>query len=96
MVDFQNTLTGLKSLEDKLDLLVKSFERILICKINDNLFGISVDEIDKIYEIDKKDFQSITNNEHDRYLKTNHSFFFNNEIVLMLDFKEEFINEVTV
>jgi chemotaxis signal transduction protein len=96
MVDFQNTLTGLKSLEDKLDLLVKSFERILICKINDNLFGISVDEIDKIYEIGKKDFQSITNNEHDRYLKTNHSFFFNNEIVLMLDFKEEFINEVTV
>jgi chemotaxis signal transduction protein len=96
LMDYQNTLAGLKSLEDKLDLLVKSFERVLICNVEGKTFGISVDEIDKIHEVDRSTFQLITNNDDDKYLKTNYSFYFKKEIVLMLGFKEEFLKEVTV
>jgi chemotaxis signal transduction protein len=94
--DYKNTLGGLTSLEDKLDLLVKSFERVLVCSIEDHTFGLCVDEIDKIHEIDTKIFQPITNNDSDKYLITNKSFFFNGEVVLVLEFKENFLHEITV
>jgi chemotaxis signal transduction protein len=91
---YNNTLDGLKKLENNIDLLVKAFERVIIYNLNDTIIGITVDEIDKIIDIDPSQFCDVSSANKYNYIKTDKSFIYNNEIVLFLELDDKILEAI--
>jgi chemotaxis signal transduction protein len=92
---YEETLNGLKKLEDNIDLLVKAFERIIIFDLAGTTIGLTVDEIDKIIEVDTTKFCDVSSANKYQYVRTEKSFIYNNEIVLYLELDSKILEDIS-
>lgn len=92
---YETTLSGLKKLEENISSLVKAFERIIIYDLDGTLLGLTVDEIDKIVDIDPANFCDVSSANKFKYVKTEKSFIYNNEIILYLELDHRILEAIS-
>lgn len=82
-----DSLSGLKTLEKNVNLLVNAFERIVIYKKDEQVIGFTIDDAERMFEIEESEFKSsnIKKENKTSIVVNDKAFLFKNEIVPVID-----------
>lgn len=93
--NYENLMTGLNLLQNNLNLLTNSFERIAVHSKGNITFGVLVDDIDRIISIETTELQPSTKMANGRdYIVYEALFELDKKIITILDFSTQLIDEL--
>lgn len=83
---------GIRILEDNIEQLTASTERIIIFNIKGSIVGLRVDRVSKIVEFDEADFTLVKSSERvNNKVIIEKSIIIDNEIILFAEFNEDLV-----
>lgn len=92
---YQQTMEGIAQLRQKMNLLVNSYERIVVYAKEGVRFGILVDHIEKIIALSDNALQSNTlTNQVNKLIKMEGTFEYDGAITTVIDFVPEFLDAI--
>jgi chemotaxis signal transduction protein len=78
-------LRGLNILESNVDLLVNAYERMVIYKKDGYLIGFTIDDAERMIEIEEEDFKPTTQKAQSKLVNTEKAFIKNGEVIPLID-----------
>lgn len=84
-------LQGLHVLESNVSLLVNAYERIVIYKKNGFTIGFTIDDAERMIEIDDKDFKPTTQKGNSKILDISRAFIRQGEVIPLVDMNMDYL-----
>lgn len=84
---------ALNLLHENISLLTNAFQKVVIYKLNERIFGVAIDDIDRIVNVEKDNFKSADIITKSSFLSAENVVELDNKIILVLEFNQDVLDQ---